>query len=130
MNLEIRHLKQFNADLNRDILSDARRSPVRVPDQSLLMRVVEYGNRYLETHKKTAEDDNAVIWFDVHFGEPAQVGMTYAYHPLAPLDDLYGEPHFWRMWSEIANIADGKTIYTLEQCQRDFAAYTMQAITG
>jgi hypothetical protein len=126
MKLEIRHLAHFNNELKRDILADALASPVRMPDQDLLMRVIEYGNTFLERHKGEAEDAGCIIWFDVHFGEPAVIGMSWSYNPNAPYDDLYGVPEFWRIWSENRNLADGKSVYTLQQCQSDIADYQMQ----
>lgn len=129
MKLEIRHLAHFNNELKRDILTDALASPVRLPDQQLLTRVITYGNAFLERHRSTAEQDGAVVWFDVHFGDPAQIGMSWCYNPHAPYDDLYGVPEFWRMWSEYPNLTDGKTVYTLQQCQSDIADYQMQHLT-
>lgn len=130
MKLEIRHLAHFNDALKRDILTDALSSPVRVPDQQLLIRVITYGNAFLERHKGIADNEGCIIWHDVHFGEPAQVGLTWAYNPHAPFDDLYGVPEFWRCWTETRNIAHGKTVYTLQQCQQDIAAYQMQHLAN
>jgi hypothetical protein len=126
MKLEIRQLAHFGNDLKRDILTDALASPVRIPDQKLLMRVIQYGNAFLEQHKGEADDKGFVIWFDVHFGEPALIGMSWCYNPHAPFDDLYGVPEFWRMWSEVGSMSDGKTVYTLQQCRSDITAYQMQ----
>lgn len=130
MKLEIRHLAHFNNELKRDILVDALQSPVRVPDQTMLMRVIEYGNTFLERHKGEADASGAVIWFDVHFGDPAIVGMSWSYNPHAPYDDLYGVAEFWRMWSEVAHMSDGKNVYTLAQCRSDIADYQMQHLAG
>lgn len=127
MNFEIRQLKHFNDALKRDILTDALASPVRVPDDKLLMRVINYGNAFLEREKERLGEDAAVIWFDIHFGEPAQVGITWAYNPNAPFDDLYGESWFWRMWSQ--TIGSDKDVYTLERVQKDFAEYTLQHVS-
>ena len=130
MHLEIRQLAHFGSELKRDVLQDALQSSVRVPDRQLLTRCITYGNAFLERHKALAEDENCVVWFDVHWGEPAQVGMTWAYHPLAPFDDLYCVPSFWRMWSERKGVSDGKQVYSLEAMQQDFAAYTLQNVTA
>ncbi|WP_379921708.1 hypothetical protein [Erythrobacter sp. R86502] len=130
MKLEIRHLEHFNNLLKRDVLVDALSRPAPVPDQALLMRVIEYGNTFLERNKPIADRDGAVIFFDCHWGEPAQLGISWAYNPHAPYDDLYGVAEFWRLWSEIPNMTDGKVIYSLAQCQYDLAAYQLQHMAG
>lgn len=130
MQLEIRHLAHFNHALKRDVLVDAVKRPVPVPDEQMMMLVVEYGNTFLERNKAIADRDGAIIWFDCHWGEPAIIGMSWAYNPHAPYDDLYGVPEFWRLWSEVPSISNGQALYTLRQCQSDLAAYQMQHVVG
>jgi hypothetical protein len=128
MNLEIRHLRHFNDGLKRDVIADLMSSRRPTPDAALLNRVIAYGNAFLEREQMDPANDRVVIWFDVHFGNPAVVGMTWAYNPHAPYDAFYGEAFFWRMWSEIGQ--DSPEVASLTRCQQEFAAYTMQHVTG
>ena len=127
MKLEIRHLKHFNAELDRNVLVDARSRPLTIPDADLLNRVVVFGNGFLERARADPANLDCVVWFDCHFGEPAVVGFTWAFNPFAPFDDLYGVDHFWRCWSELAGADE---VATLVAVQQDFAGYTLQHVTA
>lgn len=126
MKLEIRHLAHFGEQLIEDVVNPHIAAGHNVPDKKLLDATVTYGNEFLTKHKPIAEKDGCVIWFDVHWGEPAVYGMTWAYNPHAPVDDLYMVGEFWRMWSERPDFAEGADIFKLRDCQKAFTEYTMQ----
>ena len=105
LTLVVKELTGFKGDLRRDLIADSLSRPVLPSDSKFMMAVVDYGNAYMERAQNDPANKDAVIWFDIHWGEPAVVGMTWAYNPFNKTDPEVG---------------------TLRSCQEQFAAYCVQ----
>lgn len=118
LTLVVKQLTEFTSAVRRDLIADGISRPCPPTDKDFIKSLVTYGNAFLERAKAKPENDGAVIWFDINFGDPAVIGMTWAYNPNAPVDPSNGLDFFWRLWSETDPQAG-----SLTQCQEDFAAY-------
>lgn len=119
--LLMKELTSFGNDVRRDLIADGMSRPKPLTDQQLMMRLTSYGNDYIATAAKDPDNVNAVIWCDIYFGDPAEVGMTWAWNPFRPVDPVTGEEGFWRIWSETH-----PDVGSLTKCQEEFAAYCVQ----
>lgn len=120
--LVIKELTAFKDALRRDIIADGISQRTPPTDDKFLKSVIDYGNDYLERAFSDPINRDAVLWFDIHFSDPAVIGMTWCRNPRVPMDLKSGMRFFWRMWSEVA---PGAEILTLEQMQTEFAAYVV-----
>lgn len=123
MKLEIKELRHFRDAVRRDVLIDLQSRRSTVSDDEVMTRVIQYGNAFLDAEKIKPSNRGRVLWFDLHFGEPAKVGFTWAYNPMKPIDDRHGSDMFWRMWWEAEPI-DG--LKALAEVQEEMAAYLLQ----
>lgn len=119
--LVVKELADFKDAFRRDVIADGMSQPNPLSDKLLLNKLVDYGNAYLEKAEKDPQHAGAVIWFDIHFGDPAVVGMTWALNPHHCEDPKTGLEFFWRIWSET-----DPAVGSLKQCQHEFNAYTLQ----
>ena len=117
LTLVVKELTGFQSAVKRDLIADGISRPKPPTDRDFLKALIDHGNNYLMTHK----EPEAVIWFDINFGDPAVVGMTWAWNPHDPIDHHTGMDFFWRMWSETDPV-----IGSLPACQEAFAAYCVQ----
>lgn len=123
MRLEIKELCHFRDALRQDVLIDLQSRKNIASDEEVMMKVVDYGNAFLEAEKAKPSNNRAVLWFDLHFGEPAKIGFTWAYNPYKPMDARSGENMFWRMWWESEPI---EGLHQLSEVQEEMAAYLLQ----
>jgi hypothetical protein len=119
--LIVKELTGFQKAARRDIIADGMSRPNPITDHQLLTRLTQYGNEYIERAAKDPANEGVVLWFDIHFGDPAVVGMTWAWNPFCPMDLDTGEKGFWRIWSE--RHAD---VGSIKECQEALAAYCVQ----
>jgi hypothetical protein len=96
----IKELLYFAQDLNRDAGIDLCAHPDLVDDKALLTMIVDYGNAYLERESMRPRNAGCCLWFDIRFGMPALIGMTWAFNPFVPRDEEGRTDFFWRMWTE------------------------------
>lgn len=119
--LVVKELTDFRDAANRAVIADGLSQP-RVNDKILLNQLVQFGNAYIERARTQKENRDAVIWFDIHFGDPAVLGMTWAYNPFKPRDEKHDCEHgFWRMWSET-----DPDLGTLAETQEEWSSYCLQ----
>jgi hypothetical protein len=123
MRLEIKELRHFRDAIRKDVLIDLRSRKHLVSDEEVMMKVIDYGNAFLEAEKIKPSNRGSVLWFDLHFGEPAKVGFTWAYNPYQPLDGRNNSTMFWRMWWEDEPI---EGLQGLAEVQEEMAAYLLQ----
>jgi hypothetical protein len=121
LTLVIKELTEFQEAVKRDLIADGISRPVPPNDRQFMMALVTYGNEFLERAKNDRANRGAVIWFDINFGDPAVVGMTWAWNPRAPIDSSTGQPGFWRIWSET-----DPEVGSLRDCQEAFSSYCIQ----
>lgn len=123
MKLEIRELRHFGAAIRRDVLIDLQSRRHMVRDEEVMARVIDYGNAFMDMERAKPSNRGAVLWFDIHFGEPAKVGMSWAYNPFKPIDEKHEGDTFWRLWWEAEPI---EGLPGLSEVQEEMAAYLMQ----
>ncbi len=124
--LLIKELTAFQNDVRRDLIADGISQPVPPTDRDFIKALIEYGNNYLLRAVRDPVNAGAMVWFDVHFKDPAVIGMTWAHNAQAPADPHTGMDFFWRIWSE--TLAPDGYILSLEQAQAAFATYSLQGL--
>lgn len=123
MKLEIKELRHFRDAVRRDVLVDLQGRPLVAGDAEVLMKLIDYGNNFLERERLLPSNQDCAIWFDIFFGEPAKIGVTWAFNPYAPTHKRYGTSYFWLMWSETDA---GDELLSLTQAQEEMAEYLFQ----
>ena len=123
MKQEIKELRHFRAAIRRDVLTDLQSRRNGVSDEEVMLLVIQYGNAFLEGEKIKPSNRGCVLRFDLHFGEPAKVGFTWAYNPHKPIDARHGATMFWRMWWEDEPT---ENLQPLAEVQEEMAAYLLQ----
>jgi hypothetical protein len=116
--LIIKELTDFRDAVRRDVIVDGLSRPNVMQDKELLYRLTNYGNDYLLRHR----EPGTITWFDFYFGDPAIVGMTWAYNSMKPEDARTNMDFFWRIWSET-----DPQVESLTKVQEEFADYCVQA---
>ncbi|KXU30664.1 hypothetical protein A0J57_20185 [Sphingobium sp. 22B] len=123
MKNEIKELRHFRAAIRRDVLIDLQSRREVVTDEQVMTEVIQYGNAFMQAEKIKLSNRDRVLWFDIHFGEPAKVGFTWAFNPFRPIDARHNETGFWRMWWEDEPI---ENLQPLIEVQKEMAAYLVQ----
>ena len=121
----MKELSHFISAARRDVLADAIGARGDTIGRDTLMKLVQYGNAFLQAERRKPENDGEVLWFSISFGDPVHIGLTWALNPEAPRDDFFEADFFWRLWSEIDQEVGG-SILSAEQAQEELARYVRQ----
>lgn len=124
--LHLVHLANFKDDVNREIRADALSRPNPMSDKEFFLRLVAYGNDYLEAGK--ARYPGCTIFFDIHWDRPdglSTAGMTWAFNPRAA-PDAKTNGAFWRAWTQTEQTDE--FLISFEQLQQEFQAYILEGL--